>query len=168
MKVYQYYKELPPWAKGVVVVGGALGVFIVGKKLYSLVFPSIEQKRDKELLKDINSEIAKLQQVQKASYPDSLYITLANTIYNGMKYAVGDDYSAVQDSLKKMKNDLDVAKLVRAFGKRTSYAFGIPFGDYDLFTFVRKELGNEFLGLTAYRVTDINKNWASKKITYTI
>lgn len=168
MKVYQYYKELPSWAKGVVVVGGALGLFFVGRKLYTIVFPSAEEKRDKELLNDINNEIAKLQKVQKASYPDSTYITLANTIYNGMKYAVGDDYGAVQDSLKKMKNDLDVAKLVKAFGKRTSYAFGIPMGDYDLLTFVRKELGNEFGGLTGYRVTDINKDWASKKITYTI
>jgi hypothetical protein len=169
MKVYQYYKDLPSWAKGVVVVGGVAALFFVGKKLYTIVFPSEEAKRNAELGRNINSEISNLQKFQKASYPDSTYDTLANTIYNSMRFAIGDDYGAVQDSLKKMKNDLDVAKLIRAFGSRQDYAFGIPVGGkMDLLTYVKKELGNEYGGLTAYRVTDINKDWAAKKIKYTI
>jgi hypothetical protein len=169
MKVYQYYKELPPWAKGIVVVGGVAALFFVGKKLYTIVFPSEEAKRNAELGRNINTEIVNLQKFMKPSYPDSTYDTLANTIYNSMKFAVGDDYGAVQDSLKKMKNDLDVAKLIKSFGSRQDYAFGIPVGGkMDLFTYVKKELGNEWGGLTAYRVTDINKDWAAKKIKYTI
>ena len=169
MKVYQYYKELPPCAKGVVVVGGAAALFFVGKKLYGVVFPSAEEKRNTELNRNIDTEIARLQKFQKATFPDSAYNTMANTIYNSMKFAVGDDYGAVQDSLKKMKNDLDVAKLIKSFGSRQDYAFGIPVGDkMDLLTYVKKELGNEYFGLTSYRVTDINKDWAAKKIKYTI
>jgi hypothetical protein len=169
MKVYQYYKDLPQWAKGIVVVGGAAAIFFVGKKLYTIVFPSAEEKRNVELGRNIDTEISKLQKSQKASFPESTYNTLANTIYNSMKFAVGDDYGAVQDSLKKMKNDLDVAKLIKAFGSRQDYAFGIPVGGkMDLFTYVKKELGNEWGGLTDYRVKDINKDWAAKKITYTI
>jgi hypothetical protein len=169
VEAYKYYKELPPWAKGVVVVGGAVALFFVGKKLYGIVFPSAEAKRNAELSRNIDTEIARLQKTQKASYPDSSYNTMANTIYNSMRFAVGDDYGAVQDSLKKMKNDLDVAKLIKAFGTRQDYAFGIPVGDkMDLLTYVKKELGNEYFGLTSYRVTDINKDWAAKKISYTI
>jgi hypothetical protein len=169
VEAYKYYKELPPWAKGVVVVGGAVALFFVGKKLYSIVFPSAEAKRNAELTRNIDTEIARLQKTQKATFPDSSYNTLANTIYNSMRFAVGDDYGAVQDSLKKMKNDLDVAKLIKAFGTRQDYAFGIPVGDkMDLLTYVKKELGNEYFGLTSYRVTNINKDWAAKKISYTI
>jgi hypothetical protein len=169
VEAYKYYKELPPWAKGVVVVGGAVALFFVGKKLYSVVFPSDDEKRNSALARNIETEIERLQRSQKATFPESTYNTMANTIYNSMKFAVGDDYGAVQDTLKKMKNDLDVAKLIKAFGSRQDYAFGIPVGGkMDLFTYVKKELGNEWGGLTAYRVTDINKDWAAKKISYTI
>lgn len=169
MKMYQYYKELPQWAKGIVVVGGVAAAFFVGKKIYSFVFPSADEKRNQQLTNNINSEVQRLSRTQKATYPDSSYDTMANTIYNGMRYAVGDDYGSVQETLKKMKNDLDVAKLIKAFGKRQDFAFGIPVsGKLDLLTYVRKELGNEYFGLTSYRVTNINKDWASKKITYTI
>ena len=84
-----------------------------------------------------------------------------------MKYAVGDDYGSVRDILMTMKNDLDVLLLTRAFGKKQAYAFGIPQGEpKDLFTFVRAELGNEYGGLTSYKMDAINKDWEKKGIKY--
>jgi hypothetical protein len=170
MKVYQYYKDLPPWAKGVVVVGGAVVVYFVGSRVYSAVFPTETQRKNRELEKNIDSEISKMQgNGKKASFSDSNYNTFANTIYNSMRFAVGDDYGTVESTLKRMKNDLDVAKLIKAFGLKQDYFFGIPTGDkMDLFTFVQKELGNEYGGLTNYRVKKINEDWSKKGISYQI
>ncbi len=169
-KVYQYYKDLPSWAKGVVVVGGAIGLFFVGRKVYQAIFPSDSQKRNRQLFQNVSNEISKYQSSGlKPSFPDSQYETWANTIYNSMRYAVGDDYATVELTMKKMMNNLDVAKLIKAFGKRQDYAFGIPVGDpMDLFTYVQKELGNDWGGLTNYRVRNINADWKKKLISYQI
>lgn len=168
--VYKFYRELPPWAKGVVVVGGGLVLFMVGKRVYKSVFPSESDKRNRQLFNDVGKEIVKYQNSgQLASFPDSQFETFANTIYNSMRFAAGDDYATVELTMKKMKNNLDVAKLLKAFGKRQDYFFGIPTGDpMDLFTYVQKELGNDFAGLTNYRVRNINADWKKKGITYQI
>ena len=59
--------------------------------------------------------------------------------------------------------------LIKAFGFRQDYAFGVPTGEpKDLFTFVNSELGNEYGGLWSGRVKGINSDWKKKNITYTI
>jgi hypothetical protein len=66
-------------------------------------------------------------------------------------------------------NELDVAKLIKAFGTRQNYVFGLPAGSsMDLLTFVQDELGNEYGGLTSYRVSSINADWKKKGISYQI
>lgn len=169
-KAYQYYTELPAWAKGVVVVGGGLVAFLVLRRVYKAVFPSQEQKRNRQLVQDISNEIKDLEfKGQKPTFVDSQYQTFANTIFNGIRYCIGDDYGVVEDTLKKMKNDIDVAKLVSAFGKRRRACFGIPAGgEDDLFTSVQAELGQEFGGITNYRIDRINADWKKKGITYQI
>ena len=143
-QVYKFYKELPPWAKGVVVVGGSLAAFMVLRRVYKGVFPSEADKKNRKLFDNVNKEISSYQQ-------------------NGQSQAT------VELTMKKMKNNLDVAKLIKAFGKRQDYFFGIPVGDpMDLFTYVQKELGNDYLGLTNYRVKNINEDWKKKGITYQI
>jgi hypothetical protein len=67
-----------------------------------------------------------------------------------------------------MNNNLDVALLIKAYGFRQRYCFGIPAeGIMDLFTSVQAELGEEW-GFTNYRVDNINNAWARKGITYRI
>ena len=167
-KAYQYYTELPAWAKGVVVVGGSLVAFLVLRRVYKAVFPSEQQKKNRQLTQNVNTEIKQLEfKGQKPSFNESQYLTFANTIFNGIRYCVGDDYGVVEDTMKKMRNDLDVAKLVSAYGKRRRACFGIPTGgEDDLFTSVQAELGQEFAGLTNYRIGRINADWKKKGITY--
>jgi hypothetical protein len=169
-KVYSYYKDLPPWAKGVVVVGGGLVFALVGFKIYKAVFPSGIDRKNRELLNTADKEIRdNLNKGIKPSFSDLNYIAFANTIYDGMRYCVGDDYGTVEATLKKMQNDIDVAKLIKAFGTRQDYCFGIPESSpRDLFTFVQSELGNDYLYTTNYRVKRINADWKKKGITYQI
>jgi hypothetical protein len=165
-RLYQYYTELPTWAKGVVAVGGAVALFFVGKKIYQFVFPTEAQKRARQLGREIDGEIQKLEETQKPSFSDSQYTLFANTIYNSMRYCAGDDYGTVEATMKKMKNNLDVAKLIKTFGTKKDFCFGINTGEFDLFTYVQKELGNDFGGITNYRIKRINEDWRKKGITY--
>jgi hypothetical protein len=165
--MYKYYKDLPAWAKGATLIGAGVIVYFLGFKIYKYVLPSDAEKRNKELANNIQSEITKYSNMgMKQSYDNSNYNTMANTIYNSMRYAIGDNYGLVVDTMKKMKNDLDVAKLIKAFGMKQDYIFGLPEGSpKDLFTFVQSELGSEF-GALNFRISQINSDWSKKGITY--
>lgn len=166
-KVLDYYNGLPPWGKGVVVVAGAVVLYAVGKKVMRFVFPSATILRNQQLAKNVQSEVEKYRREMTPTYSDSQYMTFANTIYNGMAYCADDDYGMVEETLKKMRNNLDVALLIQAYGFRQRYCFGIPIESaQDLFTSVNAELGEEWFGITNYRVDNINNQWARTGITY--
>ena len=162
-------KGLPMWAKGVLVVAGvALTGFIV-YEVYKKLNPSAKDKADADLKKKNEDELTKNAQTMSPSFPQSSYPAMANEIYEGMRYAVGDDYAGVRDTLMKMKNDLDVNLITKAYGVRQLYAFGIPSGEpKDLFTAVRSELGSEWWGLSSSKMDAVNKDWSKKGIKYTI
>lgn len=167
--IIDYYKDLPTWAKGVVVVGGLFIVYAVGKKVLGMVFPGADKMRNQQLAKDIAQEIARWRKTQTPSFTDSQYRTYANSIYEGVRYCVGDDYGGVEDILKTMRNNLDVALLIQNYGFRQRACFGIDTGSADdLLTTIKAELGNEWGGLSNQKVDAINNNWASKGITYRI
>jgi hypothetical protein len=156
---------LPQWAKGIIAIAVVGGVAIVSYMVYKKIK---KEKEDREQKINIKNEIEEaIKRGLKKSFPDSQYVSKANQIYEGMKYGIGDDYGSVRDILMTMKNDLDVLSIMRAFGKRQAYVLGIPQGEpKDLFTFVRAELGNEYAGLTSYKMDAINKDWAKKGIKY--
>lgn len=172
-KAYQYYTELPQWAKGVVVVAGAGAALFVGYQVYRGVkrlFPTDTERKAREIVNSATSDVDKWRrQGLRQSFPDLQYKTWAASVYEGMRYCVGDNYSGVEDVMKKLQNNLDVALLVQSFGLRQNYCFGIPAGDpMDMLTFIKRELGDEWGGLTDYRVVRINADWSKKGITYKI
>lgn len=169
-KIFKAYSGLPAWAKGVTAVVVVGGVAFLGYRLYKALNPSEKEKNNRQLLNDIDAEIASLRRRGASpSYSNSTYDLMAAQIYEGMKQCVGDDYTAVQNNMKKAKNDLDVALLIKAYGIRQLYCYGLNAGDpKDLFSAVQSELGNEWAGLTGYRVKDINNDWKKKGISYTL
>jgi DMSO reductase anchor subunit len=59
-KVYDYYKDLPSWAKGVTVVGGLVIAYIIGNRIYKGIKASTEFRGQKETLKDFVTSLKNL------------------------------------------------------------------------------------------------------------
>jgi hypothetical protein len=142
------------------------GVF-AGYKILSSIFKSDSEKASELILSEAEKEKKELEKKFKLSFSPTQYAQFANSIYESTKYGIGDNYAAVVDIMKNLKNDLDVNKLITVYGSKQNYIFGIPQGaPRDLFTNIRAELGNEYLGLTSYKLNKINEDWAKKGIKY--
>ena len=166
--IKETWNGLPAWAKGVIAVALIGGTAFIGWKVYKAVQKTTEEKKDKELFQGVDKEIADLKKKMLPSLKPSEYLQIAESTHDSIMRCAGDSYSTAEENLKKMMNDLDVALLIKAFGKRQDYCYGVPLSEYALFAYIQKELGNEWGGITAYRVKNINADWKKKGITYQI
>lgn len=161
----QRYKKLNTAEKiGVWAIGG-----FIAYELTHLFGRNAQKETNKQIIVESTKELNDLNKKYTPTFKPSNYLAFANSIYEGTKYGIGDNYGAVRDLLMKMNNDLDVLLMVKAYGARQGYVFGIPQGEpKDLFTTIRNELGNEFFGLTSSKLDAINQNWKKKGIKYQI
>lgn len=92
----------------------------------------------------------------KQTYPDSNYTQWANAIYSAGFNTLGTDEQTIYDICKKMVNDLDVAKLIVAFGEqRVEFSFQeLPLGAW-----LRTEL-------SASEINVINNIFSQRNIKY--
>jgi hypothetical protein len=167
---YKYYTELPPWAKGVVIVGAGLVVYMVGSKLYRKIIPTQTTKDAKNELNVIDVEIKNnAKNGIKASYPDSQYVAWVRNIVDAIS---GCDYSAiliwsfgfqkVYDIFDKLKNDTDYLLLQKTFGIRTISKGVLCGGNYENVSFsqaMSKQFNNVEINL-------LNTRLKSKGISY--
>jgi hypothetical protein len=160
--VYKYYKDLPPWAKGVVVVGSLGMAYIIGSKIYAGLKPKPKE------IKNIENDISDLETKMKASYGDAAYDGYANTIYEAQRTSMGNDSGTIMDVALLMRNNLDLAKLIQAYGTRQNYAFGFPTEKLSLLGAMRKGVEADLYGAYSYRIGKINSDWEAKGITYRI
>ena len=158
------YKGLPNWGKGIVVVGGLGVITVLGVSIYKKLFPT---KPSQELL-NIEDDLVRLSQQYSPSFSDSAYDGYANTIYNSQRTSLGNDSGAIVGVLLLMKNDLDVAKMIKSYGTRQNYAFMIPTESYNLLGASRNGITSDLFGAYSYRIDSVNKDWAKKGITYQI
>lgn len=86
---------------------------------------------------------------------------IADQIYEDLRYTVLDDNKAdAAYQLQRAKNNADVANLIKYFGKRQEYLFGIPAGsEKDLQQFVRSNLSTS-------QIATVNDNYLRKGIKY--
>lgn len=98
---------------------------------------------------------------QKPTKTSAEIQSIANTIFeNGRVFNVGGldtDTRAIVHELTKMQNEADVLTLIKYFGVRGRYTFGVQTkNDMDLFTWLRDVLDSD-------EVNEVNSNWSRKK-----
>lgn len=86
---------------------------------------------------------------------------IADAIYNDLRYsAVDDDKADAGYQLARLKNDADAIYLVKTFGKRQEYFFGLPIGsEMGLISFVNSNLSQDNINL-------INDNYKRKNMMF--
>lgn len=93
---------------------------------------------------------------ETASYSSATYSQLADKIYAAVMYTWGTDEQAIYDAFNLMKNNIDVAMLIKAFGKRR-----LEFSTQDA------ELGAHLSNdLDSTEIAKVNSILSSKGITY--
>ena len=158
-KVYNFYKELPPWAKGVIVVGGAAVVYFTATRIFRNIKNARNKRDAKKTQSEVKSELAQLQQQGiKKSYPDSQYNAWADKIekqFDGIDWKqnwfdkdvpiIGQwsgSGKSVAEIFKQLKNNTDLLALVAAYGVRTYDQAGVFTGDFtgNLYQAIQDEL----------------------------
>lgn len=135
------------------VIAGA-GIYFVSRIL---------KKKDSQT-QIAEKDVKKLeQQGQKPTYIDTNYQQFADAIYQAGKanrtftgLFLGADEDVFINTFKKMKNDLDITKLISAFGERR-LAYSLKGGN--LGAFMQDELDADTINI-------INTDLRSKKINY--
>lgn len=173
-------KSISGWLRGAIWIGTIAVVYVGGKAVYKKLFPSDEQKRAEEAIRQAQVDLEESIKTKPLSYSISQYNQWADSLANSMS---GCDYSSIVlnpftsasynttvDIFKKLKNDSDFLQLVKAYGKRTIAKNWWCGGDYeqlDLTTALGKQLSREEIE-SSFVPKGINKYLADNGIKYKI
>ena len=150
MSVVTKYKK--PLIATAAVVGGYL------------IYKAIKNRQPSQGTALLNDEAAAKAKGQSLSYTQATYVNLANVIFNAwfQNFNIFNpvDEKQILSVMSKMKNDLDIIALTRAFGKRRA---PVPFGSF----FVSDLSLGEWLreGLYDNEIQAVNNVLRSKGIT---
>lgn len=119
---FSYYKELPAWAKGVVVVGGLTVTYIFVSQILKRIKQQASEKQSQQAIESAKDE---LQQLRNSGIKPTLTKgqtdAMADTILNQFKGAdlALQSYSVTAREFNKLKNDADFLMLKTSWGVRT-------------------------------------------------
>lgn len=117
-KAFEYYKGLPTWAKGVVVVGGLAVIYITAAQIIKKIRENKEQKKQME---EISAATNDLRNLAKNGIRPTLTKTELESISSAIIDAVagcGTNMSKIFTQMGRLKNDADVLLLITVFGLR--------------------------------------------------
>lgn len=109
--VKEIFSGLPPWAKGVLAVGG-------GFVAYSVVNKILKSRKEQNEPRDAGNEVNVLaSQGIYPSYTDAQYESFCNAIVQAI-WDCGTDETAIYNVMRSMRNDADIYKLISVYGVR--------------------------------------------------
>lgn len=115
---YQYYKDLPSWAKGVVVIGGGLVAYLG----VTTIMRKIKQAKETAMaMQEVDSANSELQAEIRSGKKPTINNTIAEAISNGIISASNDcgtDEKLIFSQFDKVNNQADILLLVQVFGLR--------------------------------------------------
>lgn len=121
-KTYQYYKELPSWAKGIVIVGGLTVIYIFASQIIRRTRRLSEGKDAKEAVDSARNELNDL--IRKGIKP-TISLSQARAYaekivkqFKGADLTLGS-YDVVYNIFKQLKNNADYLLLKQEFGVRS-------------------------------------------------
>ncbi|MCE5295091.1 MAG: hypothetical protein LLF94_10840 [Chlamydiales bacterium] len=174
---FSYYKELPQWAKGVVVIGGAVVVGLIGISVVRKLRGVSDIAKAKRQLRNTNNDLKALEQTGlRGSFPKSQYSAWASqlhtqfggcdfsaTFYSSRLPFASSSFIMLANIVKQLKNDVDWLSLVSEYGVKTYDQCGIGTGDFtgDLYAAISDEL-------TAQETAELNKLLQERKISYRV
>ena len=180
-KFYDYYKDIPTWAKGVVVVGGIAIVYFTAKSFLKKVKANAEKEKAMETVTYQKKEEKQLEETGlRATFSDSQYKAWADALQNqfdGCDIDISDftfwgnlfkgftgsnSAKKLVSIISKFKNDLDFLKLSTAWGIRTYDQCGWGTGNVENAT-LSKAVSDE---LNETEISTINKTLAKSGIKY--
>jgi len=125
-------------------------------------------KTDAEIAKE-KSDAANINDIEKNLNARGIDLTkskaewdqIADTIYNDLRYsALADNKADAGYQVSRVKNDADMIYLIKTFGKRQEYLFGIPSGSpMGLSEFITSNLDRTNIDL-------INDNYSRKGMKF--
>jgi len=144
---------------------GGIGLYLIYKWFFK---KSATEQTAQNVVTAQQNYINELSNTLTPSYNLSYYGSLANQIYNTIAYSgVADDYKNTFQLMLKVLNQLDMALLIKAYGVRQRYFFGLPAGyPEDLITSVSNELRSEIINnpFTTSKYELLNKWFAEHNI----
>jgi hypothetical protein len=164
-KVYDYYKELPSWAKGVVVVGVLGATYIFASQIIKKIK---EQAKSKKLQQGVINATNELNDLAQQGILPTITKSQADAFVDKIvKQFKGADlllesYPTVLNIFKSLKNNADFLLLKKQFGLRTyDDAFFGQVKDVTLEGAIQDEL-------TTIRIASLNSQLKKQGITYQV
>jgi hypothetical protein len=173
-KTLSFWNGLPTWAKGVVAVGGLGIIAWTGYTIYKNAQRKKEEAEAKKQSDTAQSEVKVLEQQGKyATHSDSEFEAFSQDLVQAMN-GCGTDEDMVYEVFKKMKNEVDIRKLVYIFGIRYYMPCSVSSPiSYSKWLWNDKSFGggiSAWLGydLTASEINKVNSILSTNGIDYSL